>query len=68
MSPRIDRIARIETFVAAYPVVGSFKYTTAATRDTVLVKITDDSGKIGWGQSVPSRTWSYAVCSFTRAG
>lgn len=54
-----SRITRLETFVAAYPVVGTFKYTSAATRDTVLVKITDDSGNVGWGQSVPSRTWSY---------
>jgi len=54
-----SRIARLETFVAGYPVVGSFKYTAAATRDTVLVKITDDGGNVGWGQSVPSRTWSY---------
>ncbi|GEM_PF-1726352 len=35
-----SRIARIETFLAAYPVVGSFNYTTAATRDTAPVKIT----------------------------
>lgn len=57
-------IASVETFVARYPVVGEFKFFTAsaggiATRDTVLVKITTDSGHVGWGQSVPSRTWSY---------
>jgi L-alanine-DL-glutamate epimerase-like enolase superfamily enzyme len=54
-----SRIARIETFVAAYPVVGTFKYTSSTTRDTVVVRITDDAGNVGWGQSVPSRTWSY---------
>jgi muconate cycloisomerase len=59
-------IARVETFVAAYPVVGTFKYTDAATRDTVLVKITDDSGNVGWGQSVPSRTWSYETTETVR--
>ena len=25
----------------------------------MVVKITDESGNIGWGQSVPSHTWSY---------
>lgn len=54
-----SRIASVESFIVRYRVRGSFKYTAAATRDTVLVKITDDSGTIGWGQSVPSRTWSY---------
>jgi muconate cycloisomerase len=61
-----SRIARVETFVAAYPVVGTFKYTAAATRDTVLVKITDDSGNVGCGQSVPSRTWSYETTETVR--
>lgn len=57
-------IASVETFVARYPVAGEFKFFTGggggfATRDTVLVKITTGSGHVGWGQSVPSRTWSY---------
>ena len=54
-----SRIARVESLVIRYPVKGTFKYTAASTRDTVLVKITDDSGCAGWGQSVPSHTWSY---------
>jgi muconate cycloisomerase len=58
------RIARLEAWVARYPVVGQFKFFRPAsdrpiTRDTVVVKLTDDSGAIGWGQSVPSPTWSY---------
>jgi L-alanine-DL-glutamate epimerase-like enolase superfamily enzyme len=53
-------IASIETQVARYPIVGAFKFlASSATRDTVLVKITDDAGNVGWGQSVPSPSWSY---------
>ena len=54
-----SRIVRVESFVVRYPVKGTFKYTTASTRDTVVVKVTDDAGFVGWGQSVPSPTWSY---------
>lgn len=66
------RIARVETFLARYPVAGTFKFFTAAggaapTRDTVLVRITDDSGRTGWGQSVPSRTWSYETTESVRS-
>ncbi|MFO1449825.1 MAG: enolase C-terminal domain-like protein [Opitutaceae bacterium] len=58
------RIAALETWIARYPVVGDFKYLRRAadgpvTRDTVVVKLTDDAGRSGWGQSVPSPTWSY---------
>jgi len=66
------RIARVETFVVRYPVAGAFKFFTAAggaapTRDTVLVRITDDTGRTGWGQSVPSRTWSYETTESVRS-
>ena len=59
-----SRIASIATFVCRYPVTGHFKFFKTATgetptRDTVVVKITDDAGNTGWGQSVPSHTWSY---------
>lgn len=68
----ISRVARIETFLARYPTTGAFKFFTpgsgpAPTRDTVLVKITDDSGRTGWGQSVPSRTWSYETTESVRS-
>ena len=61
MSPRI---ASIECFIAAYPVVGDFRFLAAKdgkriTRNTVVVRLADDSGGVGWGQSVPSPTWSY---------
>lgn len=59
-----SRIISIETFLARYPITGRFKFLPAKagvlpTRDTVLLKITDDAGNVGWGQSVPSPTWSY---------
>lgn len=59
-----SKIASIETFTVAYPVVGHFKFFKTKdgktpSRDTVVVKISDENGKVGWGQSVPSHTWSY---------
>jgi L-alanine-DL-glutamate epimerase-like enolase superfamily enzyme len=31
------------------------------------VRITDDTGRTGWGQSVPSRTWSYETTESVRS-
>lgn len=62
----IARIASVETFVVRYPVVGQFKFFRQPTRDTVVVKITDEAGNIGWGQSVPSPTWSYETIETVR--
>ncbi len=66
-----SRIASVETFVARYPVTGSFRYLPGRegrkpTRDTVVVRITDDAGGVGWGQSVPSPTWSYETLETVR--
>ena len=60
------RIASVETFVATYPVTGQFKFFTQPARGTVLVKITSESGHVGWGQSVPSPTWSYETLDSAR--
>ena len=59
-----SRIARIDTFPVSYPTVGRFKFFEDPNgrpigRETVLVKITTESGAIGWGQCVPSNKWSY---------
>jgi L-alanine-DL-glutamate epimerase-like enolase superfamily enzyme len=67
-----SRIARVDTFVVRYAVAGAFKFFTATggaapTRDTVLVRITDAAGRAGWGQSVPSRTWSYETTESVRS-
>lgn len=61
---RSVRIARVETFPVSYPTAGRFKFLEDAYgrpigRETVVVKITADNGQVGWGQSVPSRKWSY---------
>lgn len=59
-----SRIASVETFVAEYPIRGDFKFfrnedTKKPMRGTVLVRIVDQAGNVGVGQSVPSHTWSY---------
>lgn len=66
-----SRIVSIETFPARYPVIGRFKFFPSSgnvrpTRDTVMVKICDDAGNTGWGQSVPSPTWSYETMETVR--
>jgi muconate cycloisomerase len=58
------RLCSVECFIAAYPVVGDFRYLAPKdgkriTRNTVVVRLRDDTGAVGWGQSVPSPTWSY---------
>ncbi|MCE9606963.1 MAG: mandelate racemase [Planctomycetia bacterium] len=68
----MPRIARIETFPITYPTVGSFKFFAAprglpAGRRTVVVKLTDDEGLIGWGQAVPSPRWSYETPETVRS-
>jgi len=65
------RIASVETLVARYPVTGRFRYLperggNPPTRDTVIVRIRDDAGGEGWGQSVPSPTWSYETLDTVR--
>lgn len=60
------RIVDIETFTATYPVTGQFRFFTQPTRGTVVVKITSESGHAGWGQSVPSPTWSYETLESVR--
>lgn len=60
------RIIDIETFAATYPVTGQFKFFTQPIRGTIVVKITSESGHAGWGQCVPSPTWSYETLESVR--
>lgn len=58
------KIARLEAFPLRYPVRGRFKFLEGppgapSGRAAVLVKITTDTGAVGWGQSVPVPRWSY---------
>jgi L-alanine-DL-glutamate epimerase-like enolase superfamily enzyme len=57
------RIGRIEVFPVRYPMQGRFKFFegpegSPTGRPAVLVRITDDSGAVGWGESVPIPKWS----------
>ena len=57
-------IRSVESFAVAYPVRGRFKFCPDSGqlppgRRTVVVRLTDDAGRSGWGQAVPSPRWSY---------
>ena len=52
-------ITRVEAAPVGYPLAGSFKFFTGNERPTVMVKVTCESGAVGWGQSVPTPSWSY---------
>lgn len=52
-------ITKLEVFPVNYPVTSHFKFFTKPERPAVFVKITCESGAVGWGQSVPTHTWSY---------
>ena len=55
-------IAALDIFPLAYPIQRHFKFFTtplgAAGRPAVMIKITTDDGRVGWGQAVPISTWS----------
>ncbi|MBK8856834.1 MAG: mandelate racemase [Opitutaceae bacterium] len=60
----MSRIVKIEIGRFDYAVAGEFKFFKPGpdgrvTRPSVLVRLTDDNGVIGWGQSVPVPTWTY---------
>jgi L-alanine-DL-glutamate epimerase-like enolase superfamily enzyme len=52
-------ITAVQVFPAPYPVSDRFKPLAGETRASILIKITCESGAVGWGQSVPIPTWSY---------
>jgi len=58
------KMVRIDAFPLVYPTIGRFKFFEGPKgrpngRAAVLIKITEASGALGWGQSVPVPTWSY---------
>jgi muconate cycloisomerase len=58
-----SRITAIDIFPVRYPTHGRFKFFegpdgSPTGRPAVLVRITDDSGTVGWGESVPIPKWS----------
>lgn len=52
-------IRQIEVFPVIYPVTGHFRFFPKPERPCVFVKITCADGSHGWGESVPTHTWSY---------
>ncbi|MBM3842798.1 MAG: mandelate racemase, partial [Verrucomicrobia bacterium] len=64
-------LVAVETFLVRYPVTGAFKYLPSRggrgpTRDTVVLRLTTEEGLCGWGQAVPSPTWSYETVETVR--
>lgn len=60
----MSHIVKVEVGRFDYEVVGHFKFLKPGPdgrirRPSVLVRLTDDEGVEGWGQSVPVPTWSY---------
>ena len=52
-------IVRVEVCRFDYGLVGKFKFFKASVRPSVMVRLTDENGLQGWGQSVPIETWTY---------
>jgi L-alanine-DL-glutamate epimerase-like enolase superfamily enzyme len=55
----MPRIVSVEIGRADYPLVGEFKFFKGGVRPTVLLRLVDEDGQEGWGQSVPIETWTY---------
>ncbi len=60
----MSKIVRVEVGRFNYDFVGEFKFFKPAAdgkvrRPSVLVRLTDDDGYQGWGQAVPTPTWTY---------
>jgi L-alanine-DL-glutamate epimerase-like enolase superfamily enzyme len=53
------RIVRVDVGRVDYPLVGEFKFFKGGARPTVLLRLTDEDGREGFGQSVPVETWTY---------
>jgi muconate cycloisomerase len=52
-------IARVEVGRLDYELVGEFKFFKTPFRPSIVVRLTDENGVQGWGQSVPIETWTY---------
>ena len=52
-------IVRVEVGRFDYDLVGEFKFFTKGVRPSIVVRLTDENGVQGWGQSVPIETWTY---------
>lgn len=55
----MGRIVSVDIARVDYPLVGQFKFFPSGVRPTVVVRLTDETGVEGWGQSVPVESWTY---------
>jgi len=55
----VSTIVRVDVGRVDYPLVGEFKFFKSPFRPSVMVRLTDEDGIQGWGQSVPIETWTY---------
>ena len=55
----MSRIVRFEVGRFDYELVGEFKFFKTPVRPSIVVRLTDENGVQGWGQSVPVETWTY---------
>ncbi len=55
----MSKIVRVEVGRYDYDLVGDFKFFKAGVRPSVFVRLTDDDGVAGYGQSVPVESWTY---------
>jgi L-alanine-DL-glutamate epimerase-like enolase superfamily enzyme len=61
----VNRIASVEAFRVELPVTKTFIFASGSagaagsSAPDVFVKVTDDEGRVGWGEGRPSPAWSY---------
>ena len=53
------RIVSVEIARVDYPLVGEFKFFKTQARPTIVLRLVDENGVEGFGQSVPVETWTY---------
>src|ERR1039457_552562 len=53
------RITRVDIKRFDYPLLGEFKFFKSGSRPSILIRLIDENGLQGWGQSVPVETWTY---------
>ena len=53
------RIVSVDIARVDYPLVGEFKFFKTQARPTIVLRLTDENGVEGFGQSVPIETWTY---------
>jgi L-alanine-DL-glutamate epimerase-like enolase superfamily enzyme len=64
LESRLSKLVKVEVGRFDYDFVGEFKFFSPdedgkVRRPSVLVRLTDDEGIQGWGQAVPTPTWTY---------